>query len=254
LAVFWGIMLKIFMSTISFEKPKWILDESLIGTNPGLAFRPSPKVEKVDSTLIHFRTGQNSSYHLWVKDLEDFLRPYREQYNQRTDCRTFPTRNERCPFLPDFTYDFCGKNYGYDTGSPCVLIKLNRVYNWKPSVYRSVEDIKNGIREVSKIEPTIGNNVLNSGEGLIAVQCEGTNSADKERLSKIEYWPKQGFSAEYYPYLNQKDYLSPFVLVKFNNPSKDVVINIECIAMDKSIHINRYDHEGSIGYQLRIES
>lgn len=62
------------MSTISFEKPKWILDESLIGTNPGLAFRPSPKVEKVDSTLIHFRTGQNSSYHLWVKDLEDFLR------------------------------------------------------------------------------------------------------------------------------------------------------------------------------------
>lgn len=35
LAIFWGIMMKVFLATISFEKPKWTLDDSLIGVNPG---------------------------------------------------------------------------------------------------------------------------------------------------------------------------------------------------------------------------
>ena len=207
--------------------------------------------------MIHFRPGQNSSYYPWVKDIENYLKPYRELYYQRGECRSFPQRNERCPFLPDLSRHPCGPNFGYDSGSPCVLVKLNRMYNWKPSPYRSLDDIKDGIIRNSKgitIEPKVRDSELNSGEGQISIQCEGENAADKEKLSKIEYWPRQGFPAEYFPYTNQKDYLSPFVLVKFNNPTRGMVINIECIAMDRKIAINRYDREGSVSYQLMIDT
>ena len=46
----------------------------------GLAFRPSARVEKVDSTLIHYVNGQNSSYHKWVKDLNNYLQRKNKTY------------------------------------------------------------------------------------------------------------------------------------------------------------------------------
>ena len=74
LGLFWFGMLRIFLTTISDERPKWILDESLIGLNPGLGFRPNERIDKVDSTLIHFRPYQNASYAHWVKDLDNYLK------------------------------------------------------------------------------------------------------------------------------------------------------------------------------------
>jgi len=254
LALFWAGMLKLFMATIDYEKPKWSMEESLIGLSPGLSYRPAARLEKIDSTLIHFRPGVNASYHHWAKDIEQFLKPYQEAYNTRSDCRSIPTRN--CPFAVNVADNICGPNFGYDTGSPCVLIKLNRVFNWKPNTYKSLDDIRNGLTKYvnhKPIEPTVKNRDLTSGEGLIAIQCEGENSLDREKLGAIEYWPRQGFPAEYYPYTNQKDYLAPFVLVKFNRITKNTVVNIECTAFDKNIKINRYDREGSVKFELLVD-
>ena len=183
---------------------------------------------------------------------------YRDEYYRRSDCRSFPSRSG-CPFLPDLANHPCGQNYGFDTGSPCILIKLNRVYNWKPSPYRSLDDIRNGLKnnenKMIQFEPKIKNqNDLTSGEGQITIQCEGENASDKENLGGIDYWPRQGFPVEYYPYTNQKGYLSPFALVKFNKPSTGLVINIECIAMDRKITVDRYDREGAVGFKLLIDN
>jgi sodium/potassium-transporting ATPase subunit beta len=38
--------------------PKWIMDEGLIGSNPGMGYRPMPDPDKnADSTLVWFRMG-----------------------------------------------------------------------------------------------------------------------------------------------------------------------------------------------------
>lgn len=56
LASFFCLNFYIFYLTLNMDEPKFQLDESLIGTNPGLGFRPMPDPDRSpDSTLIWFR-------------------------------------------------------------------------------------------------------------------------------------------------------------------------------------------------------
>ncbi|XP_022688415.1 sodium/potassium-transporting ATPase subunit beta-like isoform X2 [Varroa jacobsoni] len=83
LAAFWTVMLVIFYQTLDAFQPKWTLDASLIGTVPGLGFRPRPPLSNIDSTLIYFKAGgsDRDSYKHWVKDLDDFIEKYRDAGN-----------------------------------------------------------------------------------------------------------------------------------------------------------------------------
>jgi sodium/potassium-transporting ATPase subunit beta len=51
-------------------------------------------------------------------------------------------------FQGDCTLD---NNYGYREGKPCILIKLNRIYGWKPEPYNlrygSGQNTPRGIRK-----------------------------------------------------------------------------------------------------------
>lgn len=60
LAAFWTVMLVIFYQTLDAFQPKWTLDASLIGTVPGLGFRPRPPMSNIDSTLIYFKVASCS--------------------------------------------------------------------------------------------------------------------------------------------------------------------------------------------------
>jgi sodium/potassium-transporting ATPase subunit beta len=73
LAAFFLSMFLVFGSTLTREKPKYELSESLIGTNPGLGFRPMPPESNVESTLIWYQknTPANSKY--WSEELDSFL-------------------------------------------------------------------------------------------------------------------------------------------------------------------------------------
>jgi len=43
--------------------------------------------------------------------------------------------------------------------------------------------------------------------------------ADKEFIGNVEYKPYQGFPGYYFPFLGEKNYLSPLVAVHFKNIS-----------------------------------
>lgn len=73
LAAIWSMYFYIFHLTISDKYPKWQLEESLIGTNPGLGVRPQSPRKRVDSALISFMEGPNGDYKHWVDDLSEFL-------------------------------------------------------------------------------------------------------------------------------------------------------------------------------------
>lgn len=70
-------------------------------------------------------------------------------------------------------------------------------------------DLKEHISSLPKIE-----------RDQIWVTCQGENPADKEILGDIEYNPK-GFPSYFYPYVNNKGYLSPLVSVKFVRPLRE---------------------------------
>lgn len=60
------------LATLSDHYPRWQLSESLIGTNPGLGFRPLPtNVEQ--GSLIWYDSTNKSQIDYWVDILDDFL-------------------------------------------------------------------------------------------------------------------------------------------------------------------------------------
>lgn len=73
LAAVWALFFYMFQQTISDRYPKWQLDESLIGTNPGLGFRPQNPPSRIDSALISYKTGQDGDYEHWIKDLNNYV-------------------------------------------------------------------------------------------------------------------------------------------------------------------------------------
>jgi len=248
LAAFWAIMLLIFYQTINNESPKWQGAESRIGTNPGLGFRPRPPPERVESTLIEFQRNNQDSWNHYVSDLEEFLKPYKEHtpgsgehISSRCSPGEEPEPGKYCMFDISKINDNCTKaqNYGYGFGTPCILIKLNRIYGWKPEpLDEQPQDWPLG----QKFE-----------RGIIQISCQGENAADVENIGPVEYYPSAGIPLYYFPFTNQQGYISPFVFVHFSKPTSNVLINVECKAWAKNIRHDRTDREGSVHFELMID-
>lgn len=66
-------LLAIFWQTLDTERPKWQLHESLIGTNPGLGFRPMPPEAHLGSTLIWYKSNRPDNMIYWHDTINKFL-------------------------------------------------------------------------------------------------------------------------------------------------------------------------------------
>lgn len=78
LAAFFYLCYQIFATTLDTAdaggSPKWTQDSSLIGSNPGVGFRPMPDQDKnSESTLIWFKMDDPSDYTFWSKQLGEFI-------------------------------------------------------------------------------------------------------------------------------------------------------------------------------------
>jgi sodium/potassium-transporting ATPase subunit beta len=258
LAAFWAIMLLIFYQTIDKNEPKWKLEESRIGKNPGLGFRPRPPADKVESTLIWFTSGPTGNYKPWADRLGKFLKNYENDTGKATgrgsavaqsgcDGTGSPEPGTFCPFELKTQLkgdDPCNlsNDYGYLLGTPCVLIKLNKIYGWEPKPYGS-GNYPSNMPNPEKVTDHNG----------IIITCEGENPADKENIGPIRYTPSQTIKSVFFPFTNQAGYNSPFVMVQFKEPTRGVLINIECKAWASNIKHDRQDREGSVHFELLID-
>lgn len=229
-AAFWIIYMTIFQQTIDERVPYLTLADSPIGINPGLAIRPRPPVTKAYSSLIRFRSSSNGDWHHWAEDINNYLRPYQELesgagQHAQGDCNTYGERDPHkfCPFELRVIPNECSEsqNFSYHLGKPCILIKLNRIYGWKPDTY--------------PIRPQGYPANAPFLEGRIQITCEGQSDVDKENIGPIDYFP-QGIETKYFPFTNQPGYQSPFVMAHLKNPRPGVIIFIECKAWAKNIN------------------
>jgi len=274
LAAFWTVMLLIFYQTIDPHYPKWQLGESRIGTNPGLGFRPRPPEERVESTLIWFSgTANDGTWKGYKEDLDKFLEPYAkdstqgsigkgEHVDSPTNCQPNkePSKGKFCPFNAKDLFSggekcSASNNYGFGEGQPCILVKLNKIYGWKPEPYtNNPEDMKmlTDAKAPSQVIETV-----QAGMGGVVINCEGENAADKENIGMLRYAPgntKSGvIPSQFYPYTNQPGYQSPFVFVHFMGAARGILINVECKAWAKNIRHERQDREGSVHFELLID-
>lgn len=104
--------------------------------------------------------------------------------------------------------------YGYNNSSPCVFLKLNRIFNWVPEFYNDPTDLP------AEMPQSLKDHIAGEkNKNQVWVSCEAEHPVDREQLKDIKYFPSQGLSGEFYPYTNAPGYLSPLVAVQFSHPT-----------------------------------
>lgn len=132
-----------------------------------------------------------------------------------------PPPGKVCMFESSSFKDCSPENsYGFKNNSPCVFLKLNRIFNWVPDFYNDPTDLPEDMPESLKEHIKEAKN-----KNQVWVSCRAEHPVDNEQLQKgIKYTPGQGFSGEFYPYTNSPGYLSPLVAVQFLQPTREWTI------------------------------
>jgi len=254
LAGLFTICLQGLYSTLSTSEPKWKLGESLIGTNPGLGFRPLNE-DTERGSLIHFNTKKPAEGESWQALLDKFLIPYNGTGRREKFCSFNQTHNVNQVCAVDIeTFGPCSpkEGYSYRKGRPCVFLKLNKIYNWMPDFYNDPTDLPADMPQSLKTHIA---NTTAEERNQIWISCDGQTDDDKANVGEMKFYPSQGFPEYYYPYLNQPDYLSPLIAVQFETPPIHQLVNVECRAWAKNIKYNgsNKDRKGSVSFQLMID-
>lgn len=264
LAGFFAVMMTIFYQTLDVEVyPTYSPgDGSSILRHPALGFRPLPRAENVESTLIWYKRGDPDDVSYWTDELDEFIKPYEGteglsgQHLIECTQDNPPADDQVCKFQDSWLGSTCQKNekWGYQLNSPCVILKLNKMINWVPDTYTSLEELPSNMPQ--DLKDHISNKTeANNGvvPEMIWVSCKGENPADQEYVGPIKYEPWQGFPKYYFPYRNTPGYLSPIVAVEFSKPEPFVLINIECRAWAKNVVHDRSNRLGIVHYELLID-
>lgn len=260
LACMFGICMKVLLSTLNDNTPHFTLSSSLIGTNPGLGFRPmSPNVE--DGSLIYYAADNATNVEAWTTELDKFLAVYKNKTllpdkgnNQQKCGYNMPPQKDKVCEVSLANMGPCATEYKYQyhKAQPCVFIKLNKIFDWEPEFYNNKTDIPADMPH--ELKETIAQRMKHE-LFTIWVTCDGEAPADKDNIGPVKLYPQDGFPGYYYPYRNKRDYLSPLIAIHFLNPKRHTLINVECRAWAKNIFYKRslQNREGSVHFELMID-
>lgn len=152
------------LGTLEENEPRWQLGSSLIGTNPGLGFRPISN-DTARGSVIQFDTKIAQEKNYWIELMNDFMKSKIQLYHRRiqnTISNLFAILgyNESqhtgkvCSFnqthkpeevcnvdIEQFGNCSPSNGYGYNNSRPCVFLKLNKIFNWVPEYYDNPNEL-----------------------------------------------------------------------------------------------------------------
>ncbi|XP_055639512.1 sodium/potassium-transporting ATPase subunit beta-1-like [Toxorhynchites rutilus septentrionalis] len=259
ISLFWLCMACLF-ATLSEDYPKYQLSDSLIGTNPGLGYRPMPE-DIMRGAVVRYRAGNKNEMRYWTSRLDEFLEPYQNPSvlpgggTNQMSCEfgKLPEPGNVCAFDVDqFGPCSTANRYGYNESKPCIFLKLNRIYGWTPDFYDDIEDLPKTmpadlvqhIRELPEHE-----------RKQIWISCNGVFTGDQEAIGSLAYYPSRSIPPYHFPYTNTKGYLSPLVAVQFLNLKMRQNVFVECRAWAKNIIFKGGSRlrMGSVQFSMLIE-
>ncbi|XP_032530029.1 sodium/potassium-transporting ATPase subunit beta-1-like [Danaus plexippus] len=206
LVAFFAIYMAAIFSTLDNDKPKYTLESSLIGANPGVSYRPRPR----DEITVQYNAQNSIEYDHYISELADLFKQYKNEswVTSKTECTS-------------------EDNFGYPH-SPCFFIKLNKIYGWKPQYYERdfPEDMPADLVQYITMLPEAERQQL-------WVSCRLENDTGAE----LQYPWGRGLAGRFYPYLNQQGYTSPLIAVKVTPPVNTLNI-MRCRVWAKNVIYN----------------
>ncbi|XP_021107664.1 protein ATP1B4 isoform X4 [Heterocephalus glaber] len=196
------------------------------------------------SLNFNFNVSEPDTWQHYVISLNGFLQGYNDslQEEMNVDCPPgqyfIQDGNEdedkkACQFKRSFLKNCSGledPTFGYATGQPCILLKMNRIVGFRPELGDPVK-----------------------------VSCK-VQRGDEDDIRSINYYPESAsFDLRYYPYygkLTHVNYTSPLVAMHFTDVVKNQAVPVQCQLKGKGI-INDVisDHfVGRVIFTLNIET
>ncbi|XP_026321299.1 sodium/potassium-transporting ATPase subunit beta-1-like [Hyposmocoma kahamanoa] len=198
LAAMFALCLGGLFLTLDDKRPTYILQESLIGTSPGLAYRPYPaeadSPRAIDEYKWKFLRDNVTAHEDFQRRLATFLDP---RGHEQPSC----SRND---------------SYGFPD-SPCFVIKLNKMLGWSPEYY-SVSELPEDMPEDLRQHITGLNSVQSQQIWVSCLDEEGGNK------TVVEYPWGRG--------------LVGFITVVKIKPTVDHLTKVRCRAWAKNIRYN----------------
>ncbi|XP_071343233.1 sodium/potassium-transporting ATPase subunit beta-1a [Trachinotus anak] len=262
--IFYGCLAGIFIGTIqamlltlSNYKPTY---QDRVAP-PGLSHTP-----RSDKSEISFKKGDETTYKKYIESMDKFLQQYDEgrqteqmnfedcgdtpqPYVDRGSVETDQGQRKACRFNRNLLGICSGQNdpsYGFKEGRPCIIVKLNRIVNFRPRVPTDNQSLPEALQ---------GKSMPN----LIPIHCKNKREEDEGKIGEIKYFGiGDGFPLQYYPYygkLVHPQYLQPLVAIQFNNLTLDQEIRIECKAYGANIDYSEKDrYQGRFDVKITVNS
>ncbi|VDK30272.1 unnamed protein product [Dibothriocephalus latus] len=232
---------------ISRDYPKLTGRASSLGFNPGLSALP---VLDIFTSLIGYVDRQPQSVNAVTSQLLAYLQFYQlsRMGDELNDCSNYSSDALDIRRPGFFNLDRVGpcnllNDYGFEDNSPCILLKVNKIYGWVP-------------------DP------VPFAHGVL-VTCEGATVDDTQNLGEINYFDYdtygsthfEGDKAEgkrlngtfpstFFPYLNQPQYQQPLVFVMFRHMKPNTLVRVQCYLIAKNIRVDRARGEGSVKFEI----
>uniref|UniRef100_A0A8C5V468 Sodium/potassium-transporting ATPase subunit beta n=1 Tax=Microcebus murinus TaxID=30608 RepID=A0A8C5V468_MICMU len=196
------------------------------------------------SLNFNFNVSEPDTWQHYVISLNGFLQGYNDslQEEMNVDCPPgqyfIQDGNEdedkkACQFKRSFLKNCSGledPTFGYSTGQPCILLKMNRIVGFRPELGDPVK-----------------------------VSCK-VQRGDENDIRSINYYPESAsFDLRYYPYygkLTHVNYTSPLVAMHFTDVVKNQAVPVQCQLKGKGI-INDVINDRFVGrviFTLNIET
>ncbi|XP_057673574.1 sodium/potassium-transporting ATPase subunit beta-1b [Corythoichthys intestinalis] len=263
--IFYGCLAGIFIGTIqamlltlSNYKPTW---QDRVAP-PGLSHTP-----RSDKSEVFFNPKEVETYLTYTKALRDFLAKYDDEkqlnkmhfddcgdepmeYKNRGDLEGDAGVRKACRFSRTLLGPCAGledkdKDFGFDKGQPCVIVKLNRIVNFRPRPPVSNESIPEEAQH--KAQPNV-----------IPIYCTNKREEDAGKIGRIDYYGiGGGFPLQYYPYygkLLQPQYLQPLVALHFTNLTRNEELRVECKVYGDNISYSDKDrYQGRFDIKIMVK-
>ncbi|XP_028623422.1 protein ATP1B4 isoform X1 [Grammomys surdaster] len=206
---------------------------------PGVMIRPF-----AHSLNFNFNVSEPETWQHYVISLNGFLQGYNDSLQEEMNIDCPPGQyfiqdgdededKKACQFKRSFLKNCSGledPTFGYSTGQPCILLKMNRIVGFRPEFGDPVK-----------------------------VFCK-VQKGDENDIRSMNYYPESAsFDLRYYPYygkLTHVNYTSPLVAMHFTDVVKNQAVPVQCQLKGKGI-VNDVINDRFVGriiFTLNIET